>query len=146
MSKTALLYAVIGLIGWGTAPLFDKLAMTNLSAGAAVILRSGLATIILVGYGGVAGWLPEITAEGIVPVLLLLVGIVASPVIGNFAYLRALKEAEASQVTPIVFSSPLLSVILAALFLGERLTLTKAAGVVLIVVGIVLVSGIGRTA
>ncbi len=49
-------------------------------------------------------------------------------------------------MTPIVFSSPLLSVILAALFLGERLTLTKAAGVVLIVVGIVLVSGIGRTA
>ncbi len=145
MSKTALLYAVIGLIGWGTAPLFDKLAMTSLSAGAAVILRSGLATIILVGYGGVAGWLPEITAEGIIPVLLLLVGIVASPVIGNFAYLRALKEAEASQVTPIVFSSPLLSVILAALFLGERLTLTKAAGVVLIVVGIVLISGIGRT-
>ena len=39
---------------------------------------------------------------------------------------------------------PLVTVALAMIVLGERLTATKLAGVVLIVVGIVLVSGLGR--
>jgi len=146
MSSTALLYAFIALVGWGTAPVFDKLAMSSLSAGAAVVLRSAFAATVLAGYGAAAGWLPEITAARSVPMLFLLAGTLVSPVIGNFAYLRALKEAEASQVTPITATYPLVAVTLAILFLGERLTLLKVLGAAFIVVGIVLVSGVGRVA
>lgn len=145
MSRTALLFAVIAIVGWGSAPLFDKLALGGLSAGAAVVLRSVFASIMLTGYGATAGWLQDIGSAKAAPVLLLAVGTLLSPAIGNFAYMKALKEAGASQVTPVTASYPLVAVTLAILFLGEQLTLLKVLGAVLIVVGIVLVSGIGRS-
>ena len=145
MSKTALVYAIITLLGWGSAPLFDKLALGSLSAGAAVVLRTVFASIMLVGYGATAGWLQDIASAKAVPVLVLAVGTLLSPVIGNFAYMKALKEAEASQVTPVTACYPLVAVAVAIIFLGERLTPMKLLGGILIVVGVVLVSGIGRT-
>ena len=145
MSRTALLYAIIALVGWGSAPLFDKLALGSLSAGAAVVLRTVFASLMLVGYGAPAGWLQDITSAKAIPVLLLAVGTLLSPVIGNFAYMKALQGAEASQVTPITASYSLVAVGLAILFLGERLTSPKILGAVLIVVGVMLVSGVGRT-
>ncbi len=145
MSRTALLYAIIALVGWGSAPLFDKLALGSLSAGAAVVLRTVFASLMLVGYGATAGWLQDITSAKAIPVLLLAVGTLLSPVIGNFAYMKALQGAEASQVTPITASYSLVAVGLAILFLGERLTSPKILGAVLIVVGVMLVSGVGRT-
>ena len=145
MSRAALLYALVALVGWGSAPLFDKLALGSLSAGAAVVLRTVFAGLMLVGYGASAGWLGEIASAKAVPVLLLAVGTLLSPVIGNFAYMKALKEAEASQVTPVTASYHLVAVALAIIFLGERLTSPKVLGAVLIAVGVVLVSGVGRT-
>lgn len=144
MSSTALLFAFIALVGWGSAPLFDKLALGSLSAGTAVVLRTVFASIMLAGYGASAGWLSDIVSAQAVPVLLLAAGTLLSPVIGNFAYMKALKEAEASQVTPITASYPLVAVTLAILLLGERLTAMKVLGAACIVVGVVLVSGIGQ--
>jgi len=146
MSRTALLYAIIALVGWGSAPLFDKLALGSLSAGATVVLRTVFASLMLVGYGATAGWLQDITSAKAIPVLLLAVGTLLSPVVGNFAYMKALQGAEASQVTPITASYSLVAVTLAIVFLGERLTSPKILGAVLIVVGVMLVSGLGRTA
>jgi len=145
MSRTALLYAIIALVGWGSAPLFDKLALGSLSAGAAVVLRTVFASLMLVGYGATTGWLQDITSAKAIPVLLLAVGTLLSPVVGNFAYMKALQGAEASQVTPITASYSLVAVALAIVFLGERLTSPKILGAVLIVVGVMLVSGVGRT-
>ena len=69
---------------------------------------------------------------------------VVNPVLGQLALFKALKFGEASRVVPIAASYPLVTVILAALFLGEKLTVPKVAGVLCIVVGIGLVSGLGR--
>lgn len=144
MSRTTLLFAAVALAGWGTGPLFDKLALRGLSAAAAVTMRSVFASVVLLGYGAISGSLQDIGRASITPVLFLLASTVLSPVIGNFAYLKALKEAEASRIVPITAAYPLVAATLAIIFLAERLTAPKVVGAVLIVAGIVLISGVGR--
>ena len=56
------------------------------------------------------------------------------------AYFKALSVGEASRVIPVDRTSVVFGVVLAALVLGERLTLPKAVGSVLIVIGAILVS------
>ena len=56
------------------------------------------------------------------------------------AYFKALSVGEASRVIPVDRTSVVFGVVLAALVLGERLTLPKAIGSVLIVIGAILVS------
>ena len=144
MDRTALLFAFIALLGWGSAPLFDKLALSSLSAATTVIVRSVFASVALVGYGVVSGSLRDVASAGARPILFLAVSTVVSPVIGNFAYLKALKGAEASRIVPITAGYPLVAATLAIIFLAERLTTPKLAGAALIVLGIILISGVGR--
>ena len=68
------------------------------------------------------------------------------PIIGQLTYFRALKIAEASQVIPVCATYPLVALALAILLLREPLTVSKGAGAICIVAGIILISGVGRTA
>ena len=81
---------------------------------------------------------------GSAPLAWIIAGSLSSQVFGQFMYYRALKVAPASQVVPITATYPLVTVALAMMFLGEKMTGPKLLGVVFIVVGIVLVSGLGR--
>ncbi len=56
------------------------------------------------------------------------------------AYFKALSVGEASRVIPIDRTSVIFGVVLAALVLGERLTLPKLVGSLLIVAGAIIVS------
>ena len=58
--------------------------------------------------------------------------------IGHFFYFKAMKLWEASRVTPIVASYPLIAFILAIIFLSEKITVAKSLGAVLVVSGILL--------
>jgi transporter family protein len=53
-------------------------------------------------------------------------------------YFKALKLGEASRVVPIVASYPMMTAIFSALLLGEKLTLMKFIGIILIIVGMFL--------
>ena len=55
-------------------------------------------------------------------------------------YFHALKVGPASRVAPIDKLSVALVILLAALFLGERLTVTKSVGALLIVAGAIVVA------
>ena len=145
MDPVTLLFAAIALLGFGSGAIFDKLALRELSAGTAVVARSLMTATIFAGYGAFVGHFRRIGVAGAVPLAWLVAGVVVNPVLGQLALFKALKFGEASRVVPIAASYPLVTVILAALFLGEKLTAPKVAGVLCIVVGIGLVSGFGRT-
>jgi bacterial/archaeal transporter family protein len=55
-------------------------------------------------------------------------------------YFRALQLGPASRVAPVDKLSVVFVILCAALFLGERLTLAKSAGAVLIVLGVIAVT------
>ena len=54
------------------------------------------------------------------------------------AYFKALKYSESSRVVPIAGTYPLIALITSIIFLKEELTLAKAIGTLLVVVGIFL--------
>ncbi len=53
-------------------------------------------------------------------------------------YFRALKLGEVSKVAPVDKLSVAIAIILAALFLGERLKTQEAIGAVLVILGVVV--------
>ena len=144
MDSATVLFAFLALIGFGSGAICDKLALRELPASAAVIARSLMTAGIFAGYGAFAGQFRRIAAAPAIPLAWLVAGVVVNPVLGQLALFKALKFGEASRVIPIAASYPLVTVILAALFLGEKLTAPKVAGVLCIVVGIGLVTGFGR--
>ena len=80
MSRTALLYAIIALVGWGSAPLFDKLALGGLSAGAAVVVGAGAAGAV---FGQVAGLAIRWPSTALATVAALLIAALAARWLGS---------------------------------------------------------------
>jgi uncharacterized membrane protein len=72
-----------------------------------------------------------------------LLAVAASGVLaaGSFPLLNfALKHGNASQVVPITATYPIITAVLAALFLQEALTATRVAGIALVAIGAALVA------
>ena len=145
MDSVTVLFAFLALLGFGSGAICDKLALRGLPAATAVVARSLMTAVIFAGYGALAGQFRRIGAAPAIPRAWLGGGVVGYPGLGELGLFEALKFGEASRVVPIAASYPLVTVILAALFLGEKLTAPKVAGVLCIVVGIGVGSGFGRT-
>ena len=144
MSTSALFATLMAVVGWGGGAICDKLAVRDLSALGVLLVRSMIAVAALSIWGAAAGVLREVATIGFAPVAWIIAGSLSSQVFGQFMYYRALKVAPVSQVVPVTASFPLVTVALAMIFLGEKMTGAKLLGVVFIVVGIVLVAGVGR--
>ena len=65
---------------------------------------------------------------------------ILSAIFGLYLYFAAIKRMEATQVVPICATYPLITFLMGVLFLQEHLTWTKAAGTVLAVAGVILIS------
>ncbi len=150
MSKTALVYCLITVIAWGVASVFDKVLVgeRGLTPWTAVFLRMLVGTTIVAGYAIHGGALAEVRVmlELDRPIFWTLVGVlIASALLGSFigqvAYYHALSHAAASRVIPITSTYPLVGALLAIALLREPLTVHKVAGALLIVGGIILLSG-----
>lgn len=138
MSYQAFLFALLTTLFWGSASIFDKLALTRLHPLAGVAARSF--AISLVAGAAVAVSLRERAWQGVDAqswFFIILSGLF-SGLLGQWTYYKALKYAEASRVVPIVGCFPLVAFVLAILLLGERLTLQKLCGTILVVAGIAL--------
>lgn len=85
---------------------------------------------------GPIGAVTQISRRGLV--FLLLSG--AATGLSWLCYFRALQLGDASRVAPLDKLSVVFVVLFAALFLGERLTVTSAAGVLLIAAGAIVLT------
>ena len=158
MSRIALLYALIAVLAWGLAPIFDKILKQGLSSWTAVFLRTIVVMIIITIAAIQSGAFTEIRemfaqgeasyGEGNAPVAtwLIIVAAVGSALlaglIGQVAYYHALGHADASRVVPITSAYPLVAALSAIALFREPVTGPKLLGTVLIVAGVVLVSGV----
>jgi transporter family protein len=157
MSRLALLYALVAVLAWGLAPIFDTILKSGVSAWAATFIRTVASMIIITIVCWRAGAFEEIgtmieqggaSSEGGEPVAawLIIVAAVGSAVlaglIGQIAYYQALGYADTSRVVPITSSYPLVAAIASIAIFREGVTWPKLIGAVLIVAGVVLVSGV----
>ncbi|MDN5347983.1 MAG: bacterial/archaeal transporter family protein [Clostridia bacterium] len=134
-----LFWALTAMVFWGLGPIFAKLGLVKSDPYTALLIRTMgvLAALLVWGLATASlGDLKEI--EPRTWALLFGEGLAAS-VIGHFAYFKALQAGKVSAVVPIVASYPLLVFFLAVLLLGEKISLGRGIGAVLILLGIFLV-------
>jgi transporter family protein len=139
MNKAAV-WAMLAALCYGIAPIFEKSGLRQAQPMSAVFVRALLTTILTGVYlvsnrqgGGFSSWTPwtwgAILLSGIIGVLL-----------AQVFYFQALRMGEMSRVAPIAGSWPLFAGLLAAIFLGERLTPGRMFGIVLVFFGVLFLA------
>ncbi len=148
------MYAILLAIGaglcWGVGELFTRSALHSKQIGplAAISLRTTIALPLLwLAYLAASramnaertDWLKQAEASTMWKIVLGS-GVIAGA-LGMICFYSALNLAEASRIKPIAFSvAPATAVLLGWLVLHESMTWPKAAGVTLILAGVVLLT------
>jgi bacterial/archaeal transporter family protein len=119
--------------------VFAKAGVAQVNADLATLIRTGFVFIVLALVVAAAGELQPVKAFPAKTWLFLFLSAMGTGA-SWFCYFRALKAGEAARVAPIDKLSVVFVAILAALFLGEKLSLRNWLGVTMIGVGAVLVA------
>ena len=131
-----ILPAVVALVLWGVVGVLQKLGSNRLGANVLLLwVTAGYIVMLPVVLWRSGSWT--------VPADALLLGVIAGCVngLGTWLLFRALERgAKASVAVPLTALYPVVTVILAFIFLSERLSLREWLGVVLAVCGGALLS------
>ncbi|NDY42054.1 EamA family transporter [Dissulfurirhabdus thermomarina] len=128
--------ALVALLCWGLWAYFPKLAVRHIPPGSALVFEA--LGILLVG-GAAAAWIGrglQYDPRGAVPAVLT--GVFGG--IGLYFFFGAARSGPISLVAPLTALYPLVTLVLAVLFLGERLSWQQGLGVALAVAAGVLLS------
>lgn len=141
MSSAGLGFSLLTALCWGSAAIFDKLALRSLSPKAAFIARCYLACVLLLAPL-VLGW--EETRWAVFRAerraVAYLAGSVLLTVSGLLLYYYALSASDASRIVSLCAAYPLVSFLLAVLILREPMTAARLAGTFLVVGGAFLLA------
>ena len=134
-----LFWALLSAAFAALTAIFAKVGIANVNSDFATFIRT---IVILLAAGGIVlatgHWQDPATVSGKTWLFLVLSGLATG--LSWICYFRALKLGNASQVAPIDKLSVVLVAVFAAVFLGERLSLTGWLGVGLISGGAVVVA------
>ncbi|ADC89938.1 protein of unknown function DUF6 transmembrane [Thermocrinis albus DSM 14484] len=133
----AVFLALVASFVWGVAPVIFKTGLggrTDIAV--ALVVHNLSAFLVSLIYLLLAGTWSVAPRE----LVFLLLGGAFSGFLGMFFFFHAVKEGEVSVVAPIASISPLWASILASLLLGERITVLRLLGALLIVMGTALLA------
>jgi bacterial/archaeal transporter family protein len=150
----AVVFAVLAGVCWGVGELFTKSVLHSRQVGPMALLLVRTAAALppaLIAYlvaakllGGEPQWWK---AETPVMLKLVLGSALLAGFGGVFFFYLGLAHGEISVVKPIAFTvGPAVAVVLAWLVLKEEMNLAKILGVVMVLAGVVLISGFGGRA
>ncbi|MGC8866928.1 MAG: EamA family transporter [Elusimicrobiales bacterium] len=136
-----MLYLAAAISCWGLGAIFDKLVLKYLQPTHAFYLRL---FVMIIFFSLILLLRFQLTIQDIKMTpfhayIYTFLGVFMA-MSGVFAYLKAMSVGEASKIVPISSTYPLITLIIAVIFLGESFTLTKFFGTLLIVAGIYFVS------
>lgn len=131
------LYALAAAICWSVAAVFYK---KGIGAGAipAVLIRTFFAMLfLLILYIILRGGHFDFTLAGFA---FLNLGGLLRLILGGAAYMKGLENISVSRFIPILFTFPLLTILLSVVLLNEEIRPEVIAGTVLIVIGVWILS------
>jgi transporter family protein len=134
-----IVFALLAAVVSATVVTLSKAGIKNVSPSLAFAIQAVL--IILVSWGAVIweGLLPEITKiDRKSWIFLLAAGVLTA--VSSLLTFRALSLGDASRVSPLTNTALIFSVLLAALFLKEKLTWQVLLGAGLMVAGAILIA------
>lgn len=122
------------LLIWGFMNVPATYALREMPPLELLLLRTAIAVVILapLAYGRERRLLPD-RGDLTIAVLMGISGVL----INNLCFFYAIKFTSLTNIAIIFATSPLITTILAAVFLGERLTLRRACGIILALSGAV---------
>ncbi|MBB6633870.1 EamA family transporter [Cohnella thailandensis] len=134
-----LVYALLSAVMAALVAIFGKIGLKGLDANAATAIRSVIMAAFLIAVvfvQGKTGQLSEILANRKALLFIVLSGTAGA--LSWLFYFIALKNGKVSQVGPIDKLSVVFAVVLALIFLGEKVSLVNGIGIGLIAIGAVL--------
>jgi transporter family protein len=134
------IYLLIAIMCWGLGAVFDKLTLRYLDAvsafyGRALMMILFFVILIATGFSRTLNALKNNPKS----VIYLSLSIIVT-MLGVFTYLKAMSFEEVSKIVPLSSTYPLVTFIIAVLFLGESFTPAKLIGTLLIISGIYFIS------
>jgi bacterial/archaeal transporter family protein len=132
-------FLLMTTVFWGTAAIFDKLALGKTPPFTGMMVRQFILTGLLLAVGLLTGRIGSMAALDARSVFFFALSGICGGAAGLWTYYHALRLGGASLVVPITATYPLVAVLLSWLILHEGLTLSRVAGTALIVVGVWLV-------
>lgn len=133
------LLALFGMVCWGIAPIFAKLALKNVNSIAGLTIRTLFAASAVLLFTVFSGHYPAIKGIPASSWIFIAIEAILATLVGDLAYFMAVKRGNVSLVTIIMSSSPLVTILCAVLFLGEHITFLRLAGSLLVILGIILI-------
>ncbi len=133
------LLSLFGMICWGIAPIFAKVGLSNTSPLSGLAIRTIFAACMVTSWVICSGTLSQLKTITVTSWLLIGIEAILATLVGDLAYFAAIKKGDVSFVTIIMSSSPLITLLCSAIFLGEQITFLRIAGSCLIVLGIILI-------
>ena len=141
MEYSWLIFALLSAFTAALVAIFGKIGLQGIDTNTATAIRAVVMALFLAGVVVMQGKLGNI--KTIIADHKALAFIVFSGIAGALSwlfYFIALKNAKVSQIVPIDRLSVVFALVLAFLFLGEKMSLQAVAGAILIVVGGILVA------
>ena len=131
--------AIFGTVCWGIAPIFAKVGLRGVNPAVALVARTMIAAVIVGSWVGMSGSMSGLL-KGLTWQVGLLLGkeAILATIVGDLAYYTAIKYGDASVVSVIMASAPLVTVAMAVLLLGETITIWKVLGACYVMLGILL--------
>ncbi len=133
-----LFFASIAMFFGGVAPIFGKIGLTELSPFISLALRTFSISVILFLYGLISGELSEFMTMSWRSGLFMVAEGVFASLLDHLAYFYALKYDTTSRIIPFTAAYPIITIILAIIFLGEKITWNKGLGAIFVVIGLIL--------
>jgi len=141
MSLETIVYLLIAIISWGMGAIFDKLTLRYLSPISAFYGRLFVMIIFFIIFISTRFSRTFIALKAAPKLVLVYLSLsVIVTMLGVFTYLKAMNFDEASKIVPLSSTYPLITFLIAVLFLGESFTVSKFAGTLLVIAGIYFIS------
>jgi len=137
--QTGIAYALLAGVLWGLTPLLLKRAIKYTSVSNATLVEQHVAVILLAGLAAYSGEIGAVDFGGQAFWAFFLAGAVGAS-FGKVFYYRGIDKVGASKATSVKNSSPLLTAILAVVFLGEDVNGFIVAGILAIILGIAVLT------
>ncbi|MDN3016887.1 DMT family transporter [Paenibacillus sp. BSR1-1] len=134
---TASLYALMSISFWGVSFVSTKAVLGKLDPYSILVLRFGIGTLFLLSLLLMQRTRLKVSIQYIPHLMILgILGVFVHQVLQATALLTI----NASSAGWLISLSPIFTVILSILFLHEKMSMTKAAGMVLAITGVLLVT------
>jgi drug/metabolite transporter (DMT)-like permease len=137
--ETGILYAVAAGLFWGSSPVLVKRGLVHSDVSAATLYQQAtiLLTLILAAIGEGDFWMERMAT---LPLAIFVATGIVGAYLGRTLFVKSVAQIGAARAQSLNNSSPLITVLLAAFFLGEALSPAVLVGVLLIIAGVIFVT------